>query len=79
MLKPNGRVLVVDMLPHERTEYQQQMGHVWLGFSEEAMRRHLTAAGFTNIKFQALPTDPAALGPAVFAASARRSETESEK
>ena len=34
-LRPGGRVLVVDMLPHERQEYQQQMGHVWLGFSEK--------------------------------------------
>ena len=32
-LVPGGRVLVVDMLPHERQDYQQQMGHVWLGFS----------------------------------------------
>jgi ArsR family transcriptional regulator len=71
VLKPNRRVLVVDMLPHERTEYQQQMGHVWLGFSEDAMRRHLTAAGFGQIRFQALPIDPAANGPAVFAASGR--------
>ena len=23
-----------DMLPHDREEYRQQMGHVWLGFSE---------------------------------------------
>jgi len=38
VLQPGGRVLVVDMLPHERQEYQQQMGHVWLGFSEKQMR-----------------------------------------
>ena len=35
VVQPGGRVLVVDMLPHEREEYQQQMGHVWLGFSEK--------------------------------------------
>ena len=35
VVRPGGRVLVVDMLPHEREEYQQQMGHVWLGFSEK--------------------------------------------
>src|SRR4029077_1747730 len=34
-LKPGGRVLIVDMLPHDREEYRQQMGHVWLGFSEK--------------------------------------------
>ncbi len=35
VVRPGGRVLVVDMLPHDREEYQQQMGHVWLGFSEK--------------------------------------------
>ena len=30
-----GRVLIVDLLPHDRVEYQQQMGHVWLGFGEQ--------------------------------------------
>lgn len=34
-LRPGGRVLIVDMLPHDRVEYQQQMGHVWLGFGEQ--------------------------------------------
>ena len=37
VVKPGGRLLVVDMLPHEREEYQQQMGHVWLGFAETKM------------------------------------------
>ena len=41
VLRPGGRLLIVDMLPHDRTEYQQQMGHVWLGFSEETVRRYL--------------------------------------
>ena len=35
VLKPGGRLIVVDMLPHDRDSYRQQMGHVWLGFSED--------------------------------------------
>src|SRR5712692_7334739 len=35
VLRPGGRVVLVDMLPHDRESYGQQMGHVWLGFSEE--------------------------------------------
>lgn len=72
VLKPGGRVLVVDMLPHDRTEYQQQMGHVWLGFAEDTMRRDLTAAGFTAVRWRPLPPDPDADGPALFVATARR-------
>ena len=43
--KRGGRVLIIDMLPHDRAEYQQQMGHVWLGFPERQMRKMLTGAG----------------------------------
>jgi len=31
VLKCGGRVMIVDMQPHDRVEYQQNMGHVWLG------------------------------------------------
>jgi ArsR family transcriptional regulator len=69
VLKPSGRIVVCDMLPHDREEYQQQMGHVWLGFSDDQMRRLLSAAGFADVRIVALPVDPQAKGPALFVAS----------
>ena len=72
VLRPGGRLLIVDMLPHEREEYQQQMGHVWLGFSEKQMSRFLTGAGFDDIRMRMLPADPDAKGPALFAVVATR-------
>jgi SAM-dependent methyltransferase len=69
VLKPRGRFVLCDMLPHEHEEYKQQMGHVWLGFGEEQLRRLLGAAGFADIRITALPVDPAAKGPALFVAS----------
>jgi ArsR family transcriptional regulator len=57
------------MLPHDREEYRQQMGHVWLGFSEEQVERLLSAAGFERIRITALPVNPAAKGPALFVAT----------
>ncbi len=33
VLRPGGRLIVVDMMPHDHEEYRQQMGHVWAGFS----------------------------------------------
>ncbi|MEE8522927.1 MAG: metalloregulator ArsR/SmtB family transcription factor [Thermoanaerobaculia bacterium] len=70
VLKPGGRLLVADMLPHDREEYRQQMGHVWLGFSEEQTRRSFEAAGFHGVRLQALPAEPEAKGPTLFVATA---------
>jgi ArsR family transcriptional regulator len=69
-LKPGGRLVIADMLPHDHEEYRQQMGHVWLGFSEEQMTRLLSAAGFDRIRVVALPVNAAAKGPALFVATA---------
>jgi ubiquinone/menaquinone biosynthesis C-methylase UbiE len=71
-LRPGGRLLVTDMLPHDHEEYRQQMGHIWLGFPEEQLRRLLSAAGFASIRITPLEPDAHARGPALFAASARR-------
>jgi ubiquinone/menaquinone biosynthesis C-methylase UbiE/DNA-binding transcriptional ArsR family regulator len=68
VVRPGGRALIVDMLPHEREEYQQQMGHVWLGFSDKQITRSLTGAGFSDVRVRMLPADPDAQGPALFAA-----------
>jgi ubiquinone/menaquinone biosynthesis C-methylase UbiE len=70
VLRQQGRVLIIDMLPHDRVEYQQQMGHVWLGFPERQMHKMLSSAGFDHIRMHALPVDEDARGPALFAAVA---------
>ena len=70
VVRKAGRVLVVDMQPHDRQEYQQQMGHVWLGFSDKQITRFLTGAGFGEVRVRMLPADPDAKGPALFAAIA---------
>ena len=73
--RPGAKVLVVDMLPHHHEEYQQQMGHVWLGFSEKQIVKVLAGAGFENARVRALPVDSDAKGPALFAAIATRGDT----
>jgi ArsR family transcriptional regulator len=71
VLRKRGRVLIIDMLPHDRADYQQQMGHVWLGFSESQMRKLLNAAGFDDVRMYQLPIEEDAKGPALFAAVGR--------
>jgi ArsR family transcriptional regulator len=72
VLKPNGRLLLVDMLPHDRESYRHRMGHVWLGFSEEQMSRLLAETGFEDVKVVAVPADSRAKGPGLFVASAAK-------
>lgn len=71
-VRPGGRLLIVDMLPHDRDEYRQEMGHVWLGFSPDTIRRQLEAAGLERANVHPLPADPEAKGPNLFVASACR-------
>jgi SAM-dependent methyltransferase len=70
-LKPGGRLLVVDMVPHDRDEYRQQMGHLWQGFDAAQLRSWLEAAGFDAVRYTPLVPDPSAKGPSLFAATAR--------
>ncbi len=72
ILRPGGRLLIVDMVPHGHEEYRQQMGHVWLGFSEEQTKRLLTQSGLAAPRVLALPPDEDAKGPGLFAASAHK-------
>ncbi|HVS15016.1 MAG TPA: metalloregulator ArsR/SmtB family transcription factor [Thermoanaerobaculia bacterium] len=71
-LKEGGRLLVVDMQPHDREEYQRDMGHVWLGFAPEALESLAASVGLEAFDYIALPADLEARGPSLFVARARR-------
>ncbi|MEO5588046.1 MAG: metalloregulator ArsR/SmtB family transcription factor [Gemmatimonadaceae bacterium] len=71
-LKPGGRLLIVDMMPHDREDLLHEMGHVWRGFSEPQITSLFQAAGFGGGRYHPLPADEAAKGPTLFSAVARR-------
>ena len=68
-------MLIVDMLVHDREQYRQEMGHVWLGFAEKRILGFLSQAGLASTRFHPLPPDPEAKGPNLFVATARRPAT----
>jgi len=72
VLKPGGRAVVVDMQPHERESYRQQMGHVWLGFGDDHVRRIFSETGFEDVRIVLLPPDARSKGPGLFVATGRR-------
>jgi ArsR family transcriptional regulator len=76
VLRPGGRLLIVDMMPHERTDLSESMGHLWPGFDADSIAAWGRAAGFASSTYHPLAADPAARGPTLFAAVLRRaSET----
>jgi len=72
VLKPGGRLVILDLTSHEREEYSLQMGHVWQGFSEEQVRSWVTDAGLSVARYRVLRADPKAKGPALFSLVARK-------
>jgi len=78
VLRPGGRLLIVDMVSHERDEYRLSMGHVWLGFSEAQLSKWLRAGAFEGVRWVLLPSDPLAKGPGLFAAVARKTSVRAE-
>ena len=71
VLKPGGRLLIVDLMSHDRIEYVVQLGHVWQGFDGDQVKEWLSSAGFSSCRYRPLPDDPDAKGPTLFVASGR--------
>jgi ubiquinone/menaquinone biosynthesis C-methylase UbiE/DNA-binding MarR family transcriptional regulator len=71
-LRPGGRLLVTDLMPHERSEYRHTLGHQWQGFGAEQVLGWCKTAGLTGGVYRALPPESSAKGPLLFTAAARR-------
>jgi len=49
IVKPGGRVIILDLLKHHFGEARALYADVWLGFSEVELRRMLSDAGFKDV------------------------------
>jgi SAM-dependent methyltransferase len=73
ILKPGGRAVIVDLLPHDREDFRRSMGQQVMGFSTDMMNEMLSASGFDTTTTQPLPPQPGTKGPALMLAASRKS------
>lgn len=70
VLKPGGRAVVVDLLPHDREDFRRRLGQQRLGFAAPDLEPLLRAAGLASPSIRPLPAEPNVKGPALFLATA---------
>jgi ArsR family transcriptional regulator len=72
ILKASGRLVVVDLLRHDRESFRVQTGQLRLGFEPEELERLMGEAGLACDHCVPLPPEPGAKGPALLMAAGRR-------
>ena len=50
ILRPGGRVLILDLRPHDETWVRDKLGDRWFGFSDDQLAGLLAKAGFSDVK-----------------------------
>ena len=59
VLKPDGVLVLVDLLPHQVEMFREKMGHRWMGFAPEDLTRLLEEAGLVKSRWHILPAQNA--------------------
>jgi ubiquinone/menaquinone biosynthesis C-methylase UbiE len=62
VLKPQGRLLVVDFAPHQLEFLREQHAHLRPGFSFETVAQWMQAAHLDLLRHETLPPDPQSEG-----------------
>lgn len=72
ILKPGGRAVIVDLLPHDRDDFRRELGQVSMGFDERDLEALLRSAHLQQPRIRPLPPQRGVKGPALFLATATK-------
>jgi hypothetical protein len=62
MLRPGGRLLVVDFAPHDLEFLREEQAHRRLGFAAETISQWMNGAGLDVVAHRTLAPDPGSDG-----------------
>ncbi len=60
ILKPGGRIAILDLNRHHFEEAREMYADLWLGFTELDIEKHLKSAGFRNVETAIVYREPEA-------------------
>ncbi len=69
VLRGGGKLVVIDLLRHDRDDFRERMGQQSMGFDPVGLSNMLVEAGFEGARCCALPSEPGVKGPALVLAS----------
>ena len=72
VLKPSGRLIIVDLLQHDRDDFRREMNQYCMGFAADKLNEMLERAGLRTARMLPLPPEPEAKGPALLLATATK-------
>jgi ubiquinone/menaquinone biosynthesis C-methylase UbiE len=58
ILRPGGRIVILDLVRHQFEEAREMYADVWLGFAEHEIQRYLREAGFHAIETTIVHREP---------------------